>query len=216
LVGIDTEDEITARRAYKALLSEGISKNLARAWVIEYDEAYVFEKLDLARNQAASGRIKSSKAGFLKSAIEDNYHNEDAQKQKRLEVAQTANEQREKLERQLEALKNIQREAEASYRRFCYEMVEEALQTLSEAQRDAAAAEFQLSLGSRIYVNAFKKSGWKDRLNALEMRAFWGTRGLNFPSPTDWAQKNGSTEPDTLRAQIEELELEIKKPVISV
>ena len=216
LVGIDTEDEITAKRSYKALLGEGISKTLARAWVIEYDEAYIFEKLDLASNQAASGKIKSSKAGFLKSAIEDDYHNEDAQKQKRLEVVQTANEQREKLERQLEALKNTQREAEASYRRFCYEMVEETLQTLSEAQKGAAAAEFQVSLGSRIYVDAFKKSGWKDRLNAAEMRAFWDARGLNFPSPTDWAQKNGSMEPDTLRAQIEELEAEIRKPVISV
>jgi hypothetical protein len=48
------------------------------------------------------------------------------------------------------------------------------------------------------------------------MRAFWDARGLNFPSPTDWAQKNGSMEPDTLRAQIEELEAEIRKPVISV
>ena len=38
LVGMDTEDEITDRSSYKALLAQGISKTLARAWVIEYDE----------------------------------------------------------------------------------------------------------------------------------------------------------------------------------
>ena len=216
LVGMDTEDEITDRRAYKALMAEGISKTLARAWVIEYDEAYILEKLDLASNQAASGKIKSSKAGFLKSAIEEDYHNENAQKQKRLEVVQTAKAEREKLEGQLEALKKAQREAETSYRWTCAEMIEEVVQALPEAQRDAVSAEFQLSLGSRIYVDAFKMSGWKDRLNALEIRKFWDARGLNFPSPADWAQKNGSIEPDTLKTQIEELEEKIKKPVVSV
>ena len=76
--------------------------------------------------------------------------------------------------------------------------------------------EFQIGLGSRIYVDSFKKSGWKDRLNALEIRKFWDARGLDFPSPSDWAQKNGSIEPDTLKARIEELEAKIKKPVVSV
>ena len=205
LAGMDTADEITDRRAYKALMAEGISKTLARAWVIEYDEAYILEKLDLASNQAASGKIKSSKAGFLKSAIEEDYHNENAQKQKRLEAVQTAKAQREKLEGQLEVLKKAQREAETSHRWTCAEMIEEAFQALPEAQRDAVVAEFQLGLASRIYVDAFKKSGWKDRLNALEIRKFWDERGLDFPSPSDWAQKNDSIELDTLKRQIEEI-----------
>ena len=50
---------------------------------------------------------------------------------------------------------------------------------------------------------------WNDRLNAVEIRKFWGSRGVSFPSPTDWAQKNGSSEPNALKAQIEELEVEI-------
>jgi plasmid replication initiation protein len=216
LVGMDSEDEITDRRAYKALMAEGISKTLARAWVLEYDEEYIFDKLDLAGSEAARGKIKSSKAGFLKAAVEQDFHNENAAKQKHVEAAQTAKMQREKLERQLEALKKSQRETETSYRRFCAEMIEEAFQALPATQKDAVSAEFQLGLGSHIYVDSFKKAGWPDRMNALEIRKFWGARGLDFPSAADWAQKNGSSEPDVLKVQIEALEMEIKNPVGSV
>lgn len=216
LVGMDSEDEITDRRAYKALMAEGVSKTLARAWVIEHDEDYIFEKLDLASSEAARGKIKSSKAGFLRAAVEQDFHNEDAQKQKRLEVVQAAKAEREQLERKLEALKKAQRGVETGYRRACAEMIEEAFQALSVSQRDVVAKEFQLGLGGRIYVDAFKKSGWKDRLNAVEIRSFWSARGLDFPSPAVWAQKNGSSEPDAIKAQIEQLEVEVKKPVVSV
>jgi hypothetical protein len=216
LVGMDSEDEITDRRAYKALMAEGISKTLARAWVLEYDEEYIFDKLDIAGSEAARGKIKSSKAGFLKAAVEQDFHNENAAKQKHVEAAQSAKMQRKKLERQLEVLKKSQRETETSYRRFCAEMIEEAFQALPATQKDAVSAEFQLSLGSHIYVDAFKKAGWPDRLNALAIRKFWGARGLNFPSAADWAQKDGSSEPDVLKVQIEALEMEIKNPVVSV
>lgn len=216
LIGMDSEDEITDRRSYKALLAQGISKTLARAWVLEYDEEYIFEKLDLAATQAVSGKIKSSKAGFLKAAIEEDFHNEKAAKQKHLEAAQLAKLEREKQERQLEALKKSQREAEVGYRRYCAERIEQAFQALPEPQREAATAEFQLGLGSRIYVDAFKKASWKDPLSALEIRKFWAARGLEFLSPADWAQKNSSSEPDVLKAQIEELEAMINKKVVSV
>lgn len=210
LVGMDDEDEITQTRAYKALIAEGISKTLARSWVLEHDEAYIFEKLDLASRQAASGKIRSSKAGFLKSAIEEDYHNENAAKKKNLETAQIAKQERQALEGQLEALKKVQREDATSYRWDVAEIIEEAFQALTETQRDAVLAEFQLSLGSRIYVDAFKKAGWKDRLNAPDIRKFWEARGLELPSPADWAQKNGSKEPDALTAQVEELEAKLK------
>ena len=212
LVGMEAEDEITEGRAYKALVGEGISKTLARAWVLEYDEQYIFEKLDLAANQVVGGKIKSSKAGFLKSAIEEDYHNENAQKQKQLAVVQTAKTEHQKLERQLEALKEAHREVETSYWQICSKVIEEAFQALPELQRDAVSAEFQLGLGSRIYVDAFKKNGWKDRLNATEVKTFWEARGLGLPSPTEWAQKIGSVEPNALKAKIEELEEKIKKP----
>ncbi|SFL43559.1 replication initiation protein [Shimia haliotis] len=216
LVGMDSEDEITDRRAYKALMAEGVSKTLARAWVIEHDEDYIFEKLDLASSEAAKGKIKSSKAGFLRAAVENDFHNENTAKKQALEAAQERKTAREKLERKLETLKAAQREAETSYRWHVAEIIENAFQELSEGQREAVAAEFQRGLGSSIYVNAFKKGGWKDRLNAVEIRKFWSARDLYLPSPAEWAQKNGSNEPETLKAQIEGLELEIKNSVVSV
>lgn len=216
LIGMESEDEITDTAAYKALLAEGISKTLARAWVLEYDEEYIFDKLDLAGSEAAKGKIKSSKAGFLKAAVEQDFHNENAAKKKALEAAQERKTAREKLERELEALKTAQREAETSYRRHIAEIIEDAFQKLSEGQREAVTAEFQLGLSSTIYVNAFKKGGWKDRLTFQDIKKFWQARGLSLPSPADWAQKNGSQEPDALKAQIEELEKKLKQPIVSV
>jgi len=178
--------------------------------VLEHDEDYIFDKLDLASDQSASGRIKSTKAGFLKAAIEEDYHNEKAAKKQKLEAVQAVRAEREKLERQLEALKAAQREAETAFRWACAEIIEEAYQALPEAQREAVSSEFQLSLGGRIYVGAFKKDGWKDRLNFPDIRKFWERRGLSLPSPAEVAQKNGSKEPDEIRAQIEKLEGELK------
>lgn len=213
LVGMDPEDDVSQTPAYKALLAEGVSKTLARAWVLEYDEQYIFEKLDLANSQAASGKIKSSKAGFLKAAVEQDYHNENLQKQKRLEVSREARNARQKLEKELEALRAAQKEAETSYRWHTAEIIETAFQKLSEGQREAISKEFQLTLGSAIYVNAFRTGGWKDRLTFPDIKKFWEARGLGLPSPAEWARKNDSQEPDALKAQIEELELKLKQPI---
>lgn len=211
LVGMDTEDDVTALPAYKALLSEGISKTLARAWAIEYDEAYIFEKLDLAHDQAASGKIKSSKAGFLKSAIEEDYHSEIAQKKKHLEIVQSTKQVRQKLETELEALKTAQRQVETAYRWHVAAIIEDAFDALPESQKEAVLAEFQAGLTSAIYKNAFQKGGWKDRLTFPDSKKFWEGRGLSLPSPADFAEEKGSKEPDVLKARIAELEAELKQ-----
>lgn len=214
LVGMETEDEITRNPAYQALLAEGISKNLARSWLLEYGEEHIFDKLDLASSQAASGKIKSSKAGFLKAAVEQDYHNEGAARKKALEAAGAAKAAREKIERELQALKGSLRDAETAYRWSTVETIEEAFQELSEDQREEVTAEFQLGLSSAIYVNAFKKGGWNDRLTFPDIKKYWEARGLSLPSPTEWAQKNGSQEPEALKARIEELERQLKQPIV--
>lgn len=216
LVGMETEDDITQNPAYQALLAEGISKTLARSWLLEYGEEHIFDKLDLASAQAASGKIKSSKAGFLKAAVEQDYHNEGAAKKKAFEAAQERKAAREKLERELEAIRKALRDAETAYRRSMTEIIEETLQGFSEGQKEAIAAEFQLGLGSNIYVNAFKKGGWKDRLTFPDIKKFWEARGVALPSPAEWAQKKGSQEPAALKARIEELEGQLKQPIVSV
>lgn len=216
LLGMEEDDEISLSEAYKALLQQGIPKTLARSWVLDYGEEHVLDKIDLVNSQAATGKIKSSKAGFLKAAVEQDYHNEGAAKKKALEASQAAKKARAKLEGELEELKKAQRDAETAFRWSTAEIIEEAFQELSEGQREAVVAEFQIGLSSAVYVNAFKQSGWKDRLNFPDIIKFWEKRGLALPSPTAWAQKNGSEEPKAIKARIGELEKKLKQPVVSV
>ncbi|KEJ87833.1 replication initiation protein [Sulfitobacter donghicola] len=210
LLGMDEEDEVSSSAAYQALLENGVSKTLARSWVIDYGEAYVLDKVDLTTSQAASGKINSSTAGFLKAAIEKDYHNEGAVKKKAVQAAQSAKAEREKLEHELGVMKKAMKDAEIAYRWACAEVIEKAYQALPEGQRDAAAKEFQLSLGSAVYVGSFKRGGWKDPLTFPSIQEFWTRRGLNLPSPSEWAQKNGSQEPKALSVQVEELEAKLK------
>lgn len=210
LVGMEEEDDITASPAYLALREERVSKTLARQWVIEYGEEYVLDKLDLAHSQAASGKIKSSKVGFLKSAIEEDYHNENAEKKKRRAASDEAKRERAKQEAQLEKLKAALRAAENAHRKECVGRMKEAFQALSEAQREAVSDEFRLGLSSKIFADNFRKSGWNDRLNFTSALTFWEARGLTFPSPAETAQKNGSQEPSALKAQIEDMEKAIR------
>ncbi|MFG6638223.1 replication initiation protein, partial [Sulfitobacter sp. 1A12126] len=215
LIGMEAEDDITRNPAYKALLDEGIAKALARAWLLEHGEEYILEKIDLVRSQAASGKIKSSKAGFLKSAVEKDYRNENKEKKKVLAASQAAKASRQTLEGKLEALKAAQKRAERNFRASCVEIIEDALSGLSEGQRAAFKAEFQLTLDSAIYVNSFKKDGWRDRLAFPEIKKFWEARELCFPSEAEWAEETGSQEPQALKVEIEKLERELKQTPIA-
>jgi len=216
LIGMEAEDDITERASYKALISEGASKTLARAWVIEHGDEYIFEKIDLAANQEESGRITSTKVGFLKAAIENDYHNERAAKRKQTQAARTAKDAREKLEHQISALKDRKREAEAGYRKTCVEMIEAAFRLLSDENQKAMSAKFIDSLSSDIYIKAFKKMGWKDRLNFSEIKRFWTSEETPLPSFAEWAERNKTHEPEVFQAQIDALEVQLAQPIKSV
>ena len=131
LMGMEAEDEVSTSPAYLELLKAGISKTLARQWVIEHGETYIFDKLDLVHNQAARGRIRSTKSGFLRAAIEGDYRNENASKKKLLAATEEAKREKANLERRLGRLKDAHREAENLYRRKCVKTIEEAVQALS-------------------------------------------------------------------------------------
>lgn len=209
LIGMEEDDDINSSPAYKALLGEGISKTLARAWVLEHEENYIFEKLELANGQAASGRIKHSKSGFLKSAIEDDFKSEVSVKKQKLAAAEDRKVEKRRKEAELEALKAELKNIELSYRQGCVSMIEEAFGVLSLSEQEALALEFQQGLSSRIFVDDFKKRGWQSPLVFSDIRAFWEARGLSFPSPALHAQKKGSKEPALLSARIKELEKEL-------
>ncbi len=209
LVGMEADDAINSSPAYKALLAEGISKTLARAWVLEHEESYIFEKLELANGQAASGKIKHSKAGFLKSAIEDDFKSEVSVKKKKLAAAEDRRVEKRRKEAELEAMKAELKNIELSYRQGCVSMIEEAFGVLPVGEQETLALEFQQALSSRIFVDDFKKRGWQSPLVFSDIRAFWEARGLSLPSPTLHAQKKGSKEPALLSARIKELEKEL-------
>lgn len=209
LLGMEEDDEVNETAAYKALLAEGISKTLARSWVLEHEESYIFEKLELANGQAASGKIKHSKAGFLKSAIEDDFKSEVSVKKQKLAAAEDRKVEKRRKEAELEALKSELKNIELSYRQGCVSMIEEAFGVLSLTEQEALALEFQQGLSSRIFVDDFKKRGWQSPLVFSDIREFWEARGLSLPSPALYAQKKGSKEPALLSARIKELEKEL-------
>ena len=206
LMGMEAEDEVSTSPAYLELLKAGISKTLARQWVIEHGETYIFDKLDLVHNQAARGRIRSTKSGFLRAAIEGDYRNEGTAKKKLLAATEEAKREKANLEGRLGRLKDAHREAENLYRRECVKTIEDAVQALSEAQREAVTDEFRQGISNRFCANSFRRIGWSDRTTHLDAVRFWKARGLTFPSPVEVAQRNKSQEPSVLKAQIEELE----------
>ena len=209
LLGMEEDDEVNETAAYKALLAEGISKTLARSWVLEHEESYIFEKLELANGQAASGKIKSSKAGFLKSAIEEDFKSEVSVKKQKLALAEDRKAEKRRKEAELEALKAELKSIELLYRQSCVSMVEDAFELLPLDEQEALTLEFQQGLSSRIFVDDFKKRGWQSPLIFSDIRAFWEARGLSLPSPALHAQKKGSKEPALLSARIKELEKEL-------
>jgi hypothetical protein len=206
LLEIEEEDEISSTEAYKALLEQKIGKTLARSWVIEYGEEYVLDKIDLANQEAARGKIKSSKSGFLKSAIISDYHNQHAAEvERQTQVEKVKSEERQK-EISLEKLRAAQKAVKRNYRDKCREMIDIASQALSEAQRGEYQREFKDSLSNSIYVENFKRYGWSDKALFPDIMAFWNTKGLTFPEAGDMVHDGTATTLSKIEQQIQELE----------
>lgn len=214
LLGMEEDDEISSCEAYKQLRAYKIASACARAWVIEYGENYVLEKIGLLKTQVSAGKIKSSKAGFLKSAIEQDYHSEEAEKQKVIGAAKAAKVEREKIEAQIEDVKKSLRDIEISYRWYIADIIEKSYQSLSEADQAAVKQEFIATLPSAIYARAFEKGGWKDRLTFPGSKNFWMARGLDLPSIEAWCQSKGYEDPATLNEKVADLKASQEKIAI--
>ncbi len=209
LVGMGAEDEITSSRAYKALLEEGIGKRLAYEWVVNNGEEYVLEKIELVAEQDAKGRIKSSRSGFLISAIREDFHSEAAKKRKQQIAAENMRAERQRIDAELQRVKGRLKKAELAYRDECIRMVEGAFSDLGENEQKQVETTFRVGLSSKIFSDDFIRSGWRGRLIFSDVTRFWADRGLNFPNPDD------STETDTgktvyqLREQVKALEAKL-------
>ena len=86
-------NELKLSKEYDDLIGLGIQHIQAIAWLQEFDLKYIRSKIDLTNDLHSKGKIKSSLAGFLVSAIKGDYKSEkdllkekqEREKQKRLE-----------------------------------------------------------------------------------------------------------------------------------
>jgi hypothetical protein len=209
LIGMDEEDEVNQSKAYQALVQEGISKTLARSWALEHPEDYIMSKVEFARAQAASGKIKSSKAGFLKAAIQEDYRSALDVERERQKSVDEARAQKRMKEAELEELRENLRALEATYRVQCTQLIEKAFQVLPEDERKELLASFEETLATRLFVTEFRKRGWDTRATFPDALRFWQARGTPLPSFEQFAATQTTKTPDSMRARITELEKEL-------
>lgn len=206
LVGMVEEDEVTSSRAYKALLEEGIGKRLAYDWVINNGEAYVLEKIELVADQEAKGRIKSSRSGFLTSAINDDFHSEVSQKRKQQKAADLVRAERQKVEEELDQAKKHLKAVELAYREECLALIEKAFSQVDAAEQKAVEEAFKSKLSSRIFADDFLRSHWRGRLVFADATVFWAERGVGFPAPEEIVHGPSKKTASAIRERVKELE----------
>lgn len=208
-IGMDAEDEVNQSNAYKVLVQEGISKALARSWVIDHPEDYILSKVELAKAQAASGKIKTSKAGFLAAAIAEDYRSTrdvEREKQKSIEEARAL---RRTKEAELQELRDMRQNLDATYRVHCTQMMEQAYQALEEDTRKALLASFSDSITTDFLRKEFAKRLWDTRGILADAVAFWADRGLRLPSLGDFTLSQTGKNPDEIQARLADLEKDL-------
>lgn len=212
LVGMEENDEISESSAYKALLGEGISKTLARAWVIEYGEDYVLKKIRYSNDQATNGKIKASKTGFLKSAIEKDFQDEKEIAKSRKKSADTIREIKYAQEQELSKLMKEVRDVERAYREHCAVEIQKVFDAMSEDKQNFLRQEFLSSLKDQIFKTEFERRGWSSRTNFLQVCKFWTARKVALPSQEVFAENAGMQSPEKIREKIQTLESILAKP----
>lgn len=211
LIEMEEEDEISETRAYKSLIREGISKTLARAWVIEHGEEYILGKLEFANDQVVGGKIKSSKTGFLKSAIEQDFKHEKEIKRDQQKEIDAARDKKRKLEYDLESLAGALRATERAFRQECTQVIQKAFDALSAGEKEAVSAEFEAELSARVFVQDFKKTSWKSRGVFLDAVKFWEKRGTPLPSSDEFSKENQQGTIEEMRINVKKLEEKMKR-----
>jgi hypothetical protein len=211
LLPMENDDEITERRAYKELLREGISKTLARSWVLEYDDEYILNKIAFANDRASHGKIKSSKSGFLKSAIEQDYKSQNEVDKAKLADQDKRRDEKYAKEVELSRLQKILKNTERQHRENCLERIQSAFEPLSKNEAENVKSEFQASLSNRVYVDDFKKNTWNARSLLSNIYAYWENRGVSLPSPNEFIEGDEFKTTEMLQNRIKKLESQLER-----
>lgn len=210
LLEIEENDEINSSKVYKRLVNIGVSKILSRQWIIEFGEEYLEDKLDYTNQQKQTGRIKSSLSGFLKKAVEEDYKTEIRAEKDAKKFVQEAQSKRAKIEQKIEALKSTRKKIERENRQSVWDTVEAHFTSLPSSTQGDFQKEFVANLGSKFYVDDFKRSGWSGSLIFLDVCAYWKSKGLDFPNIQQVAKSHGVLDWNGLLSELDELEQQVK------
>jgi len=201
LLEMEEEDEISETIAFKELLKLKVSKTLARSWIIEFGEDYVLDKVEYTKTQAASGRIKSSKSGFLKAAVENDYVSE---KEASKDLKQASDERvakKELLERQISTNEGIWRGIEREHRRRTVEVIQGMFSELTKDEQENRLESLHQTLSS-IQLADFKKKSWASLLAYSGIREYWEQFQPPSPSLQQIAEEKGIDDVEAFHASI--------------
>jgi hypothetical protein len=206
MIGMDDPDEVNQSSVYKVLVQEGISKALARSWTLEHSEGYILSKVELSRNHALGGKIKTSKSGFLKTAIEQDYSSEMDVEREKAKVVEEARALRQSKEIALKKVQDLKLDLEATYRVQCIQLIDQEYQNLEDEDRKQLLVDFSASILSDFLRKEFSKRVWKTRGILSDAVSFWKGRGLPLPSLEEFYISQAAKTVNEIQARIAELE----------
>lgn len=204
LLEMEEDDQVSETAAFKALLKFGVSKTLARSWVMEFGEEYVLSKVEYTKSQAAAGRIKSSKSGFLKSALENDYVSEIEINRAQKEAIEQRKSQKSQIEQEIAAKEATWRNIERETRRRSLAQIVEVFDALPERLQVEKTEEVESQL-SGIQLGDFKKNGWNSMLSYKAIHSVWQNHEPPLPSQDDIAKEMGVVDVSEFQRSLSEL-----------
>jgi plasmid replication initiation protein len=209
LLEMEEGDDITTSHAYTRLLEKGVSKMVARQWIIEYGESYVLEKLDVTEQAKAAGKLKSV-GGFLSKAIAENYTSTEVVEKKVASAAKQKRDLKASLERKIEALRADILKVERANRQERGRIIEVHLAALSAVEESVLRDAFLASIDSDFHLSDFREKRWASSMNAGAIVHFVAEKySIALPLSDDTAQALKTLTIPELNAEIATIQNQI-------
>jgi hypothetical protein len=152
------------------------------------------------------GKIKTSKSGFLKTAIEQDYSSEMDVEREKAKVVEEARALRQSKEIALKKVQDLKLDLEATYRVQCIQLIDQEYQNLEDEDRKQLLVDFSASILSDFLRKEFSKRVWKTRGILSDAVSFWKGRGLPLPSLEEFYISQAAKTVNEIQARIAELE----------
>ena len=200
------EDHITESKAYKELITRGMSKVFSRQAVLDFGEEHIFEQLGIADGYAAKNELQGSKQGLIRKAISDGY----SKPEKLVRVERRKEDEKNKahadrITHQIDVLQNKRRKIEKDYRIMFVEMVQSVFDVSSSDEQKEILHDFgeRFPLSS-VTAHDFQQARWASLLNWAAIREYWAeVRALPCPSFDEFSTQRGIKELDAKIANLE-------------